>query len=37
MTGYVSGTLADPEGADELLRTAEQSLRVAERARTARG
>jgi hydroxypyruvate isomerase len=30
MTGYISGTLADPEGADELLRTAEQSLRVAE-------
>ena len=30
MTGYVSGTLADPSGADELLRTAEQSLRVAE-------
>jgi hydroxypyruvate isomerase len=31
MTGYVSGTLADPDGAEELLRTAEQSLRVAER------
>jgi hydroxypyruvate isomerase len=31
MTGYVSGTLADPEGAMELLRTAELSLRVAER------
>ena len=30
MTGYVTGTLADPDGADELLRTAEQSLRVAE-------
>jgi hydroxypyruvate isomerase len=30
MTGYVRGTLADPDGADELLRTAEQSLRVAE-------
>ena len=30
MTGYVSGTLADPDGAEELLRTAEQSLRVAE-------
>ena len=30
MTGYVRGTLADPAGADELLRTAEQSLRVAE-------
>jgi hydroxypyruvate isomerase len=31
MTGYVTGTLADPDGADELLRTAELSLRVAER------
>ena len=31
MTGYISGTLADPDGAKELLRTAEQSLRVAER------
>ena len=31
MTGYVRGTLADPGGAEELLRTAEQSLRVAER------
>lgn len=30
MTGYVTGTLADPAGAEELLRTAEQSLRVAE-------
>jgi hydroxypyruvate isomerase len=30
MTGYVRGTLADPDGADELLRTAEQSLHVAE-------
>jgi hydroxypyruvate isomerase len=30
MTGYISGTLADPDGAEELLRTAEQSLRVAE-------
>ena len=30
MTGYVTGTLADPDGADELLRTAEESLRVAE-------
>jgi hydroxypyruvate isomerase len=30
MTGYVRGTLADADGADELLRTAEQSLRVAE-------
>jgi hydroxypyruvate isomerase len=30
MTGYVRGTLADPDGAEELLRTAEQSLQVAE-------
>ncbi len=30
MTGYVRGTLADPDGADELLRTAEESLEVAE-------
>jgi hydroxypyruvate isomerase len=30
MTGYVTGTVADPDGAAELLRTAEQSLRVAE-------
>jgi hydroxypyruvate isomerase len=30
MTGYVTGTLADADGADELLRTAEQSLKVAE-------
>ncbi|HEX8132792.1 MAG TPA: hydroxypyruvate isomerase, partial [Actinomycetes bacterium] len=31
MTGYVRGTLADPDGAEELLRTAEQSLEAAER------
>jgi hydroxypyruvate isomerase len=31
MTGYVSGTLADPDGADELVRSAERSLAVAER------
>jgi hydroxypyruvate isomerase len=31
MTGYVTGTLADPDGAEELLRTAELSLRAAER------
>jgi len=30
MTGYVTGTLADPDGAEQLLRTAEQSLQVAE-------
>ena len=31
MTGYVGGTLADPDGAEELLRTAAQSIPVAER------
>jgi hydroxypyruvate isomerase len=31
MTGYVTGSLADPDGAEELLRTAERSLRVADR------
>ena len=30
MTGYVTGTLADANGAEELLRTAEESLTVAE-------
>lgn len=30
MTGYITGTLADPDGAEELLRTAARSLRVAE-------
>jgi len=30
MTGYVSGTLADEDGAAELLRTAGQALEVAE-------
>lgn len=30
MTGYVTGTLADPDGAEELLRTAEESLKIAE-------
>src|ERR1700712_5206958 len=30
MTGYVTGTLADDEGADELLRTARQSGGVAQ-------
>jgi len=30
MTGYITGTLADPDGAAELLRTAEQSVKVAE-------
>jgi hydroxypyruvate isomerase len=31
MTGYVTGRLADHEGADELLRTARQSIEVAKR------
>ena len=31
MTGYVTGTLADDEGADDLLRTAEQSIPIAKR------
>lgn len=31
MTGYVTGTLADDEGADELLRTAEQSIPIAKK------
>ena len=31
MTGYVTGRLADAEGAEELLRTAERSIRVARR------
>jgi hydroxypyruvate isomerase len=30
MTGYVTGRLADRDGADELLRTAEQSIPVAK-------
>ncbi|KAA9393816.1 TIM barrel protein [Kocuria coralli] len=30
MTGYVSGSLVDPDGADQLLRTAEESLAAAE-------
>ncbi|KLU09572.1 TIM barrel protein [Kocuria sp. SM24M-10] len=30
MTGYVSGSLVDPDGAAELLRTAEDSLAAAE-------
>jgi len=30
MTGYVTGTLADQSGADELLRTARQSIPVAK-------
>ena len=30
MTGYVTGALADPAGAEELLRTAELSLRTAQ-------
>ena len=31
MTGYVTGTLADRDGAEELLRTAEESVNAAER------
>ena len=31
MTGYVTGALADDEGADELLRTAERSIPVAKK------
>lgn len=31
MTGYVTGALADPDGADELLRTAADSLVAADR------
>jgi len=31
MTGYVAGNLTDPAAADELLRTAEESVRVAQR------
>lgn len=31
MTGYVTGRLADPDGAADLLRTAEQSVRVAQK------
>ena len=30
MTGYITGTLADADGAEELLRTAAESLKVAE-------
>jgi hydroxypyruvate isomerase len=31
LTGYLAGTLTDPAGADELLRTAQLSLAAAER------
>ncbi len=31
MTGYVTGSLADPDGAEELLRSASRSLEVAAR------
>src|SRR5437764_9298432 len=31
MTGYLRGTLTDADGAAELLRTAEESLKVAAR------
>ncbi|MFF7535136.1 TIM barrel protein [Streptomyces bobili] len=30
MTGYIRGTLTDPDGAAELLRTAEESIKAAE-------
>ncbi|MFX9123812.1 hypothetical protein ABTN41_20400, partial [Acinetobacter baumannii] len=30
MTGYVTGTLADDAGADDLLRTAAQSIPIAK-------
>src|SRR5947209_20291457 len=30
MTGYVTGTLADDAGADELVRTAKQSIPIAQ-------
>lgn len=36
MTGYIRGRLTDPEGADELLATAEQSVPVASRLGIAR-
>jgi hydroxypyruvate isomerase len=31
MTGYVTGTLTDDQGASELLASAERSIAVAER------
>jgi hydroxypyruvate isomerase len=34
MTGYVTGDLIDPDGADELLATAEQSIPVAAKLST---
>ena len=34
MTGYTTGTLADEAGADELLRTAAQSIEVSRRLGT---
>lgn len=36
MTGYVTGRLADDEGADELLATAEKSISVGKRLNVAR-
>ncbi len=30
MTGYITGSLADDDGADDLIRTAKQSIRVAK-------
>ena len=34
MTGYVEGNLTDPDGADALLRTAEQSIAAAAKLGT---
>lgn len=31
MTGYVTGSLADDQGADDMIRTAKQSIRVAKK------
>jgi hydroxypyruvate isomerase len=36
MTGYVTGTLADADGSEALLRTARQSLQIADRLDCAR-
>lgn len=36
MTGYITGTLADPAGAEQLLQSAEQSLRIADQLKCPR-
>jgi hydroxypyruvate isomerase len=36
MTGYLTGTLADPDGAEQLLRTAARALEVADQLNCAR-